>query len=325
MEKFCYDNIDLFYYHSIDFDFSRFVSILEHGILSKNAALEEKLPYYYRNYIKSSTRNNYVSVNHFPRTIFRYFQIENELYDFNTHKICFVIDDIDALEKQSCKNRHAYTNERHVFHKIEKSSIKGIILREIDAQKLLSEIPFNYRYTDKEYFENKVFATISFFTDTFGSFGETNKIYFLIGKLREARIKGCDDTCIMELISKEMKKNINLVMNSLLEMESPTLLDAINFFNNNRLPIYIMNKFDIQLANHILQTTDWRMEKFRESSNDTKAEMKLKKSIDKNILQFLKKMSDEGVDIYFGYKQGPFIESDSEIVEEIQKLSFTKK
>ena len=40
----------------------------------------------------------YVSVNHFPRSLFRVYKMDNELYDFNTNKICFILDDIIPLE-----------------------------------------------------------------------------------------------------------------------------------------------------------------------------------------------------------------------------------
>lgn len=86
MNEVAYENIDLFYYHSIDFDFSRLFSILNNGIVSEKAAREENVQYYYRNYTNSSCRNDYVSVSHFPNTVFRYYNLENELFDFNTIK-----------------------------------------------------------------------------------------------------------------------------------------------------------------------------------------------------------------------------------------------
>ena len=324
MALISYENIDLFYYHSIDIDFARFSSILNHGIVSKRAAYEESIKYYYRNYICSSAKSDYISVNHFPRTIFRYYQIENELYDFNTAKICFIIDDIEALEKQACNNRYRYTNERHVFYKITSEKIKGILLRDIDAKKRLSEIPFNYKYTDKNYFEHKVFATISFFVDNFGSFGDTNQIYYLIGKLREARINGTSDDIIIELLSRNLQNNINLVMSSLLGVDNPTLLEVIKFLNNNKYPIYLMNRFDIQLSDFELKETDYRLESHRKLTTKTLTEMKLQKQIDNKTLKLLKKMSNSGLAIYYGYEMGPLSQADFEIAEEIKKLSFKK-
>ncbi len=324
MAAISYENIDLFYYHSIDIDFARFSSILTYGIVSKKAAIDEGIQYYYRNYTHSSAKNEYISVNHFPRTILRYFQIENELYDFNTNKICFMIDDIIPLEKQAYNNRHHYTNERHVHYKIESSMIKGVLLREVDAQKRLSEIPFNYKFTDKEYFENKVFSTINFFVDNFGTFSNTDKIYYLIGKLQEARIYGMADDVIIELISREIQNNIKLILSELLGIDNPTLLEVISYFNNGKYPIYLMNRFDLQLAESKLSTKDWRLERFKEKSNATISEMKRQKSIDKKTLKLLKKMSDSGLEIYYGYSSGPLTQEDFEIVEEIKRLSLKK-
>ncbi len=324
MALISYENIDLFYYHSIDIDFSRFYSILKYGIMSKKAATEEHVKYYYRNYTHSSARSEYISVNHFPRTILRYFQIENELYDFNTDKICFILDDVIALEKQAYNNRNHYTNERHVHYKIDISMIKGILLREIDSKKRLSEIPFNYKFTDKAYFENKVFATLNFFVDRFGTFGNTDKIYYLIGKLREARISKMPDDIIIELISREVKNNINSILSKVLKIDNPTLLEVISYFNNNQYPIYLMNRYDIKLVGSELSTTDWRLEKLRKMSNKTVSEMKCQKSIDKKTLKLLKEMSDSGLEIYYGYSAGPLSQEDSEIVEEIKRLSLEK-
>lgn len=320
-----YENIDLFYYHSIDFDFARFYSILNHGIVSKKAALDENVKYYYRNYTNSSAKDEYISISHFPQTIFRYYKIENELYEFNTNKICFIldIDDTKVLDKQAYKNRNKYTNERHVHYKIAPSDVKGILLRKIDASKKLSNIEFNSSFTDKSYFENKVFTIINFFVDNFGTFNNTDKIYYLIGKLREARIFGNDESVIIEMISREIKNNIRIVLSSALNIEDPTLLDVITYFNKGKYPIYIMNRYDIQLAGEKLATTDYRLERFKNNSTFTISEMKKKERIDKKTLKLLKKMTDAGLDIYYGYSIGPLTEEDAQIVKDIKKL--TKK
>lgn len=324
MEPISYENIDLFYYHSIDIDFARFYSILKNGIMSKKAASDEHIKFYYRNYTHSSTKNEYISVNHFPRTILRYFKIENELYDYNTDKICFILDSILVLEKQSYNNRKHYTNERHVHYKIDPSKIKGILLREKDAKKRISEIPFNYKFTDKSYFENKVFATLNFFIDSFGTFGNTDKIYYLIGKLREARIYEMSDDIIVELISREVKNNINDVLSKALRVNNPTLLEVISYFNNGEYPIYLMNRYDIELVGSILSTTDYRLERFKEMTDKTVSEMQHQKSIDKKTLKLLKKVSDTGLDIYYGYSDGPLNLDDYKIIEEIKQLSLKK-
>lgn len=324
MATISYENIDLFYYHQIDIDFARFCSILNNGIVSKKAAEEENIKYYYRNYTHSSTRNEYISVSHFPRTIFRYNRIENELYDSSTNKITFVIDDIYAQKKQACFNRDQYTNERHVHYKIEQSQIKGILLREKDAKKKLSEILFNYKFTDQEYFENKVFTTIHFFIDVFGEFKNIDKIYYLIGRLREARICELPDYIIIEAISREIQNSINFALYKKLEIDNPTLLDVIAYFNNNKYPIYIMNRFDIELANCELATIDWRLERFKTTPKKTLAEIKHEKATAKKTLKLLKKMSLYGLDIYYGYSSGPLSEEDSKIVEEVKQLSLKK-
>lgn len=323
MSAVSYDNIDLFYYHSIDIDFARLYSILNYGIVSKNIAQEKNIEYYYRNYTHSSSRDDFICVNHFPRTIFRYYKIENELYDFNANKICFIIDDVDALEKQVCNKRMYYTNERHILNQINLSQIKGILIREVDAKKSIQDIAFNYKYTDQEFFENKVFLTISFFRRLFGSFINLNQLYFLIGKLRGNNFFNQSPEIIMELISKEMRNSINLMLSSILKKEYPTLLDVVSYINNDRFPIYIMNRYDIKKAGCDLKQTDDRLIRF-EFSGLKKQEMKANEKVDKKILKLLRKMSMAGLNIYINDYLGPLDNDDAEIVREVKQLQLKK-
>lgn len=323
MNEVSYENIDLFYYHSIDIDFARLFSILQIGIVSQQAALEEHVKYYYRNYTHASCKKDFISVSHFPQTIFRYYRIQNELYDFNANKITFILDDIYVLDKQSHRNRYKYTNERHVQYKIEPSSIRGILMRECDAQKLISDIAFNTKYTDPSFLEHKVFSTIHFFQDYFGSFGNVSQIYYLIGKLREAQISNMPTDDIIKSIAEEMRKNIQLVLSTTLGIPNPTLLDIVQYINKGQYPIYIMNMYDIQEPGKELKQTDPRVEQFKETSNCTITEMKKQEAIDKKILKLLSKVSNYGCDIYYDYTAGPYTQEDSVIIEEIKKL--TKK
>lgn len=313
-----YDNIDLFYYHSIDFDFARFISILNHGILSKQAAIDEKAKYYYRNYTHSSTGCEYISVNHFPRTLFRVYKMDNELYDFNTNKICFVLDDIMVYEKQRYNNKYEYSNERHVHYKIEPSNIKGIVIREIDSKKLISDISFNYKYTDEEYFERKVFTTIKFYNDTFGYFPNMNQIYYYIGKIRETKVYDLDTSMIYEQISKYMRIGINEIISKLTNIDNPTLLDTIKYFNNNTYPIYLMNRFDLQPLGTPLIKSHPKIEELKKDNKIT--ELRKKDELNKKILKIMKKMSPTGADILFDYAYGPLEESDYMYEQEIKEL-----
>lgn len=320
-----YENIDLFYYHSIDYDFARFSSILEYGIVSSAAYKEKHLKYYYRNYTHSSAREEYISVSHFPRTVLQYYKIENELYDFNTNKICFILDleDNKVLKKQACRNREKYTNERHVHYEISPSEIKGILLRESDAKKRISEVEFNYKFTDKSYFENKVFTIINFFQENFKTFGDCEIIYFLIGKLREARVLGKEEEPILERISRQMRNNITMVFSTLLQKEDPTLLEIITFFNQGKYPIYLMNRFDIKPVGENLAQTDERLEIFKENK-ELYSRMKEKSKLDKKTLKLVKKMTPYGMDIFYGYSMGPLTKEDTEIGEEIKRLTLKK-
>lgn len=318
MTEINYENIDLFYYHSIDFDFSRFISIINHGILSMQAAIDMNIPYYYRNYTHSSTGCEYISVNHFPRTLFRVYKMDNELYDYNTNKICFILDDIIPFEKQKYRSRYKYTNERHVHYKIDQNNIKGILIREIDSKKLLSDIAFNYKYTDEEYFERKVFTTIKYYSDMFGYFPNLNDIYHYMGKIREAKVYGFDVTGFYEQISNYMKIGINVIISKLIGIENPTLLDAIKYFNNNTYPIYLMNRFDLGLLGTDLIKTHPRIEELKKENRIT--ELRKKDELNKKVLKLLRKMSPTGVDIMYDYVYGPLKVDDNEVKEEIDEL-----
>lgn len=321
MDEISYENIDLFYYHAIDIDFFRLSSILEHGILSKEAASDLNIKYFYRNYTHASCKEQYISISHFPQTIFRYYRIQNELYDFNTNKITFILSgNLDALEKQSHKKRYHYTNERHISYRINPDDILGILIREIDANKLISDIAFNVKYTDKEFLEFKVFSTIHFFIDYFGSFGNIDTIYNLIGKLREAQITGSPDNDIIKKIVEEMRKRIHGILSIALDTKNPTLLDAIQYFNQNRYPIYLMNPYDIQKLGNPLRDSDPRIERLEKYTTITKSEFRKKEATDKKIFKLLSKMSEDGCNIYFDYLSGPFTENDYKIVQKIKQL-----
>ena len=313
-----YENIDLFYYHSIDFDFSRFISIINHGILSQQAAIDMNLPYYYRNYTHSSTGCEYISVNHFPRSLFRVYKMDNELYDFNTNKICFVLDDIIPLDKQKYLQRYNYTNERHVHYRIDQKDIKGFLIREVDSKKLIKDIAFNYKYTDEDYFERKVFTTIKYYNDNFGYFPNLNDIYHYVGKIREGKVYGYDVTGLYEQIGCYMKIGINEIISKLINIENPTLLDAILYFNNNTYPIYIMNRFDMEPLGKELTKTHPKLEELKKEKKIT--ELRKKDELNKKVLKLLKKMSLTGVNIMYDYVSGPLDESDNKIKEEIDEL-----
>ena len=323
MTEINYENIDLFYYHSIDFDFSRFISIISNGILSKKAAKDEGIRYYYRNYTHSSTGCEYISVNHFPRTLFRVYKMENELYDFNTNKICFILDDIIPLEKQKYSYKYRYSNERHVHYKIEPAMIKGIVIREIDSKKSILDVSFNHKFTDEEYFEEKVFTTIKFYYETFGYFPNMNQIYYYIGKIREAKVYGYEPAEIYEQISKYMRLGINEIISKLVGIDKPTLLDAIKYFNNNTYPLYVMNRLDLEPIGIDLINTHPKIEELKRDGKIT--ELRKKDELNKKILKLLKKMSPTGVDILYDYVSGPLEEYDSKILEEINELKLKYK
>ena len=260
MMQLTYDDIDLFFYHAIDIDFYRMHSIIQNGILSQKAIIDKNIPFYYRNYTHSSTRNEYISISQFSRTFFHHYKLKNELYESSANKITFVINGyIEAKEKQHCKKKGVFTTEQHVYYEIKKEDIYGLVIRKIDAQKKIMDIGFNYKFTSIDYFENKVLSTINFYESVFGFFDSKNKFYYLIGNLRELIFLRKDTSELIKMISEEMRKSIYETLKIILDNENPTLEDAVVYFNNNELPIYIMNHYDIQPLGTELRSTDPRL------------------------------------------------------------------
>lgn len=320
MDEFSYENIDLFYYHSIDIDFFRLFSILESGILSKRAAMDEKIKDFYRNYSHASCRDDYISVSHFPQTVLRYYKIENELYDFNARKIAFILSGkLEALEKQHYKKRYQYTNERHVLYKISTDDILGILIRDCDAKKKIIDTVFFPNSKDKVFLEYKIFANIHFFLEHFNAFQDTEKLYYWIGKLREEELYGTSSEATIGFLKEEMRTNINRAFQNTLEIENPTLLDAVKYINNNRYPIYTMNRYDIALAGAELSKTDDRLEKLKRAGY-TRKEVREKEEIDREINHLLSKMSEDGCRRYVNDICGPFEKEDMEIIQKVKQF-----
>ena len=318
MVDFNYDDIDLYYYHAIDFDFSRLYSILNNGIFSNKRAIEEKLEYYYRNYTHSSSKNDYISISHYARTTLLYGKIENELYDYNINKNIFVVDgDIDALEKQHYKKRYLYTKERHVLDKIDLKDIKGILLREIDALKKIKDVGFNIKFSDESFLEQKIFTILNFLTKEYGYNYNKEKIYYLIGKYEEIKALNLDKKEFIKIINNFMNDCINKIFSNLLNCSNPTVLDVVKYINNDKFPIFIMNRFDVKKLGETLNSTDERLERI---PLDVREQMHENGKKYKKEQMLIKNMSDYGINIYYEYNEGPFTKEDSDIVKKLVKI-----
>ena len=93
---------------------------------------------------------------------------------------------------------------RHVLYKINCEQIKGILLRNIDVHKKLSELKFNVNFTDYQYFERKVFNTVKFLINNYGQFANLDKLYYLMGKFSEAKTENRKDEVLIMLIARLM-------------------------------------------------------------------------------------------------------------------------
>lgn len=330
MGEFNYDNIDLFYYHSIEFDVSRLDSIVNVGIVSKNKAKSLNLPYYHRNYINSSCKDDYISVSSFSNSLWRYYHIKNELYESATNKITFVIsNDIDALEKQSYKKRGMDTPERHVKGIIVKDNIIGIVIRKLDYDKSINEIPFNLKHSDFNGIIKKCFDTINFLKDNHNYSGDTTMLYCMFGKLLESKVMQTDeyDNLILD-ISNYMSDYLFNAYQSILEISDPRLKDIVKLYAKD-LDIYVMSKVDIKKEEDIDKLLESEEEKFHEKYpykkfqkvskkdlEEIRKERKLRLAITKLEMQ----MSESDKKIYLDGYFGPLSENGNDIKEKILKM-----
>lgn len=331
MQKFCFDNIDLFYYHSTHIDIVRFYSILKYGILSSNMAKERNLPYYHRNYINASCKNDYISVSHFPRTIWHYFHIKNELYDNTANKITFVLNgSIDALEKQHYKNKYKYTNERHVLNCIEREDILGVVIREHDINKKIKDIPF---YLKNSHFDDsikKCFDSILFLKNIHGYKADTNELYSHIGRLMESKLLNLYDyTNQIEQLQIYMQNYISDAYSSVLNIEDPTLQDILALYSKD-ISMYVMTKYDIQPISNIENLIRTEKDKYNEEypyreyqkiSQKELSRLRQKELLSLERTKLEAEMCESDKQIFCDGYAGPLTKEGNKVKEKIIKLS----
>ena len=330
MQKFCFDDIDLFYYHSIDIDITRFYSILKYGILSSNMAKKNHVPYYHRNYINASCKNDYISVSHFSRTLWQYFHIKNELYENSAYKITFVLNGrIQAKEKQHYKNKYKYTNERHVFHCIQKEDIIGMIIRERDINKKIKDIPFRLKNSHFDGAIKKCFDNIQFLKDIHGYETDISKLYYLIGKLMESKMLDLHDyNNQIKQIQIYMQNYISDAYSSILHMNEPSLQDILALYSKD-MPMYVMTRYDLQPIQNMENLIQSEKDKYNEMypyreyqkvSQKELSRLKQKEllSLEKTKLEATMRESD--TQIFCDHYIGPLTEEGNQIKEKILQI-----
>lgn len=324
--KFNYDNIDYFYYHSTDIDVTRLYSMLKYGIMSANYIRENNIPYYHRNYINSSCRDSHVSISHFPITLWRYFEIENELYNSSANRITFILNgNIDVVEKIAYK-KQKYTNERHVKTGIRKEDIEGIVIRKIDAFKQIENIKFNLNMTDFNGMLKKLFDTILFFKEVHNYEKNIDELYMLIGKLIENKTYKTSLKEILNKISLYMQKYLKEAYKSILKKEEVNLLDIIKLYSD--IPIYIMTKYDIKEEKDLQNLICSAQEKYnlnypnKEYNKITKKERKKIQDEKRKYLENAKlelQMIESDLRIYYEEYQGPLTKEGYDIATKVYK------
>lgn len=327
MDNFCFDNIDLFYYHSTDIDFSRLYSIINSGIVSKNHVLKQNVSYYHRNYVNSSSKDDYVSVSTFCNPIFQYYHLKNELYERSRNKIIFVIDrNIDALTKQSYYRRGVDTPERHIKNFIDIKNIVGIVIRKIDYEKSIKDIPFIMDYSDFNGTIKKCFDTINFFEQVHNYKKDITELYCMFGMLLENKVLEKEESDnIIYNIKIYMENYIFNAYEYILKIKNPKLKDVIHLYVNS-FNIYVMNKFDIKKEEELDKLVEneeeifhkkYPLAQFKRVSKKEIVELKKDKKIriSQAILEMQMRISDQN--IYIDNYHGPLTNESEKIKEKI--------
>jgi len=337
-KRLTFDDIDYFYYHSIDFDFARYFSIMKNGITSAQMATNLNLPYFHRNYKNASCKQEHISVSHFPRTFFSFHQLQNELYDSSLGKIVFVLDGrIKAVEKTAHKKRYEYTNERHVYNHIDIKDILGIAIREKYGFKNIGDIRFNLDLTDEDGQLKKCFDVVQFFRHEHDYFIESD-LNYLVGCLIEEKTinsnykKSEIYKSIKNQIENVMMQYINNAYQEVLNKDCVNLIDILELYNYQNKPIYLLGHADIvQYEKGVNPTlrkeTKGQIDRKRAgiTTNDS-LYLRRKHRIEK---KYLPSMSEEDLDIYYGYSNEPMSEKGVQIkqliLSEIDKIKYKSK
>lgn len=327
MEEFNHDNIDLFYYHSTDFDITRIYSIINNGILSSSMAKDKNLPFYHRNYINSSSGENFISISMFSRTFWHHFHLRNELYENSANKVTFILNgNIKALEKQKYKKANTY-REYHVENIVHKNDILGIVIRKCDIDKNVLDIPFKLNYSNQEGVIKKCFDTINFLKEVHNYEHDITKLYIYLGKFLELKVFDKEEKEILNDISKWMQIYIYKAYREILKKDNLTFRDLLNLYVKE-IPIYIMNRYDIREISEESKLLSTAKEKFKQTHSFEYPKLKKEdivrmKKEEKFALESAKlemELSKSDANIYLDGYEGPLTYEGYKIKEKVLKL-----
>ncbi|GEM_PF-6237042 len=139
-------------FHGVGFDTIRFKSILEHGILSENAASQRGMNHT-RNY-GGYNLSDAVSVVESP-------SIHNT-FTFGAFRIyikdgiSFVIDGVNGFKARQGSSRDSgFVDEAYVSHEVPRSNISGVMVPEDALSKPVSELPIGLSHMGYGFVDNR--------------------------------------------------------------------------------------------------------------------------------------------------------------------------
>lgn len=226
-------------FHGINFDYFKMLSILQSGILSLNAALDNGI-YLNRNY-GGYNGSSYISLAESPSIHDTYNHGAFNIYVKNG--ISFVIDTSNLYCIPDKKS--GIPGEVYVSYSVPRENIIGIMLPEQSLQTPIIKLNI-FANMGKGYVDSYALSFIDKINSTFKtSFGKEKIINLIYEKKRlsgdffdkmeqEENINKQINETITRLFDLGFKAKYNL-------SESPTLIDAIDILTGGNIPIYSTN------------------------------------------------------------------------------------
>lgn len=262
-------------FHGIGFDLIRYKSILEHGILSENAAYEKGVNIK-RNF-QGYNLNDTVSVTESP-SVHKTFT-SGAFGTYIRPGISFVIEGIpidssiafrpppqdikeDFRSSRISKRASGYIDEAYVIHEIPKENLQGVMIPEDSLDKPLSELPLGLAKMGHNFIENRCRSLITDLAQEIGFSGDITQLEELIKSKEElenspgyysekhnARQK------LLEQMDKFMQEYIHKAFVQSTGQKQVTLRDVLKKYTPADMPIYNSDGMPINLNNDKSQDT----------------------------------------------------------------------
>lgn len=239
------------YFHGIGFDFLRFKSIMEKGILSEQEAKQENISFR-RNYGGYNLGDS-VSVAESPAI--------NNSFTFGCFGkyirggISFVISNEHSFKAPKGSVRDSqYLDEAFIRGKVKRENITGVMVPEDLLNSPLSELPLGLAKVGYAYIEQRCRQIVGDLESETGYHADTTYLEELIKQIQELDqrdigylVKYEERDAIFEKMEHEMGKIIASAFAQKLEKENVTLRDILKVYLPESMKTYNSDGFEVSL------------------------------------------------------------------------------